>query len=184
MSRTEAIIKMDAYLKLHNIPHQKDIDMGCQRYTMMYRSPASPGGYVESCIWFYLDGYAEVRMYYNKNGAEICKKSNKRDDLIWLINYINANVFLRCQDPSGLYEATILYTPRLYMTTDGCYDITITTILNYDIIELAPVETLDYMTAYCPELLDGLAPPIFGVLRGKQSLDEAINYIDTNIVND
>ena len=48
MSRTEAIIKMDAYLKLHNIPHQKDIDMGCQRYTMMYRSPASPGGFAEN----------------------------------------------------------------------------------------------------------------------------------------
>lgn len=57
----------------------------------------------------------------------------------------------------GLYEPHMLYNPRIYVTEDGCFDIMITTIINYDSWETAPGETADYFTAYCPELLDRLA---------------------------
>lgn len=77
------------------------------------------------------------------------------------MNYINARVFLSCGDAYGLYEPHMLYTPRMYLTVDDCYDLTITTIVNYDFWEVAPVETLDYMTCYCPELLDKLSYPVF-----------------------
>ena len=39
-----------------------------------------------------------------------------------------------------------LYTPRIYLTADGRFDITITTIIPYDFFGLAPLETLDYIT--------------------------------------
>ena len=76
----------------------------------------------------------------------------------------------------------MLYTPRMYLTVDGFYDITITTIINYDFWEVAPIETADYMTAYCPELLDRLALPVFGVLLGQITCDEAVMYIKEKIL--
>ena len=184
MTGNDAIKKLDAYLKNYNIYHQKDFDQGCRRFTMVYDSPASPGGFVESCIWFFPRDHAEVGVYYNEEGAEICKASENRDDLMWLINYINGYVFLKCQDPNGMYGPSTLYTPRLFMSCDGGYDIVIKTMINYDFWELANIETLDYMTAYCPELLDRLAPAIFGVLRGDQTINEAYTYIDENVLED
>ena len=91
-------------------------------------------------------------------------------------------IFLSCSDCNGLYGTNMLYTPRVYLTEDQCYDVTITTIINYDFWEVAPIETCDYMTAYCPELLDKLAYPIFGVLKGELSVDNAIEYIKANIL--
>ncbi len=35
------------------------------------------------------------------------------------------------------------------MTEDGCFDITLTTIICNDFYEVAPLETEDYITAYC-----------------------------------
>ena len=55
------------------------------------------------------------------------------------------------------------------------------TIVNYDFWEVAPIETLDYMTWYCPELLDKLSYPIFSVLKGG-AVEEAIAYINNNML--
>ena len=57
-------------------------------------------------------------------------------------------------------------------------DITITTIIPYDFFGLAPLETLDYITICCPELLDRLALPIYCVLLGKETADGAISHIE------
>lgn len=75
----------------------------------------------------------------------------------------------------------MLYTPRICMTEDDCCDIVITTIIPYDFREVAPLETADYLTAYCPELLDGLTCDIFGVLIGKTTAGEAIRSVERNI---
>ena len=40
----------------------------------------------------------------------------------------------------------------------------------------------DYLTAYCPELLDKLTAPIYGVLLGKIEVEAAIQYIKDNIL--
>lgn len=182
MTRKEAIKKFTDYLKQHNISHVTDIDNGCQRYTMTYSAENAPDYCVESCIWFYDHDVAEARCYYTAMGAAFCKSSEHKDELFRLLNFINARVFLNCDDGYGLYEPHMLYNPRMYVTEDGCFDITITTIINYDFWEVAPVETADYLTVYCPELLDRLAPPVFGVLLGQFTVDEAIIYIQEKIL--
>lgn len=40
------------------------------------------------------------------------------------------------------------------------------------------LETLDYITICCPELLDRLALPIYCVLLGKETADGAISHIE------
>ena len=181
VTKTDAVKRFTTYLKSHNIRHVKDFENGTVRYTMEYMAENAPEKYVESSVWFYKD-VAEVRGYYNQAGADICKASEHRNSLLELLNFINARVFLNCSDWNGLYESHMLYTPRMYLTVDGFYDITITTIINYDFWEIAPIETADYMTAHCPELLDKLAIPIFNVLKGQMSSDEAIAFIKEKIL--
>lgn len=184
MTQKEVIKKFADYLIRHNIRHMISRDNGCVQFTMKYRAENAPGRYVESCIWFYDNDSAEARCYYSAIGAEICQKSEYRNRLLRLLNYINASVFLCCTDGRVLYEPHMLYTPRMYMTEDGYYDLTITTIINYDFWAVAPLETADYLTAYCPELLDKLAMPIFGVLLGELSEDEAITYVKEEILKE
>lgn len=180
MGRIESIKSFAAYLKLHNIKHKPTFNDGCVCYMMNYIVDSAPSGYVESCIWFRHD-YAETRTYYSSAGASICKNSPYYNRLLQLLNYINYRVFLSCGDPYGLYFPHQLYTPRIYCTVDGCFDITITTIINYDFWEIAPLETQDYITIYCPELLDKLACPIFHILEGKYDVEQAIDHIENMI---
>lgn len=169
-------------MKKHNIRYFSSMDNKYTQFTMEYTANNAPGGYVESCIWFYDNDNAEARCYYNATGANICKNSNYRNDLLRLLNFINARVFLSCGDPYGLYEPNILYNPRIYLTEDDGFDITITTIINYDFWKKAPIETLDYLTIYCPELLNSLALPIFSILLGVITVDDAITYIKEKIL--
>lgn len=183
MNKKAAVKKLTDYLKRYNIYFKSSIDNGVQQITMVYHVEDVPGKCIESCIWFYNDD-AEVRAYYSAEGAEICSESEHRGKLLSLLNYINARVFLSCGNPAGLYEPHMLYTPRMYMTEDGRFDITITTIINYDFWEITPVETADYITIYCPEFLERLTYSIFGVLLGKISLDEAKEEIRKNILGE
>lgn len=186
MTRRNAIQSFMTYAENHNMHvtptiGKNDDGSTSNCYTMQYRADAAPHGFVESSIWFH-DDSAEIRVYYNAYAAEICRKSEYIHALLQLLNFINARVFLGCGDPDGMYEPHMLYTPRMYLTVDGCYDLTITTIIPYDFWEVAPVETLDYMTCYCPELLDRLAYPVFGILKGDITIEEAIGYINDDIL--
>ena len=69
------------------------------------------------------------------------------------------------------------------MTEDGFHDITLTSHIAYEIFEFAPLETLEFITASCPELMDELSSPIFMLLLGTLPLDAAIEHIKTNILN-
>ena len=64
------------------------------------------------------------------------------------------------------------------------YDISITTMLNYRFWRTAELETNDYITAHQPELLDKLAPFIFGVLKGELTAEDAISGIEHDILNE
>lgn len=178
MTKQEAIKTITKHLKSHNIQYVTALDEGCMRITMVYNAENAPDRCIESCIWFCGDAM-EARVYYSALGSEICKKSEHIDGLFRVLNYINARVFLSCSDGSGgsLYATQMLYTPRIYLTEDDQFDITITTMINYDFLEVAPVETSDYLTAYCPELLDRLSFAIFGVLLGQITPEEAITCI-------
>lgn len=183
MTKQEAIRKLTDYLKSHNIQYAPAVDNGCMQITMVYNAINAPNKCVESCVWFYEDEM-EARVYYSAMGAEICRKSEHIDELLRVLNFINARLFLSCCDGAGgtLYKSRMLYTPRIYLTTDDCYDITITTIIPYDFYEMASVETADYLTAYCPELLDKLSLAIYGVILGQLTSDEAIAYITKEIM--
>lgn len=180
---TKALKYLERYLENHNIRYARSKGNGCIQVAMIYAENNAPRGYVESNIWFYENDYAEARCYYNA-AAAICRNGNHRNDLLRLLNFINARAFLSCGAPYGMYEPRMLYNPRIYLTEDDGYDIAITTVINYDFWELAPLETNDYLTAYCPEFLGRLAPPIFGVLLGKMTVDDAITYIKVNILDE
>ena len=183
MNRIEAIRYYEGYLKRNHIRYKKTIDSGVPLITMAFAVEKVPGGYVESCIWWFED-VAEARVYYNEAGMNICAESEYRDELIRVLNYINARVFMSCGGGHGSYKPAMLYTPRIYMTEDGFYDITITTIINYDFMEVAPLETADYITIYCPEYLELLSPAVFGVLLRLMTDREAISFIKHNILKE
>lgn len=147
------------YLKRNQVPYVPSVDAGIRQITMTYAVENAPNRCVEGCIWWYGDG-AEVRVYYDSMGADICRKSEHKDELLRLLNFVNARVFLSCGDASGLYAPHMLYTPRIYLTEDGCGDITI----------------------YCPELLDRLSPAIFGVLLGQMEVERAIGYVKEKLL--
>lgn len=182
MKRQEAIRVLTGRLRSSRVRHSAGFDSGQMQITMGFDAVDAPDHCIEACIWFYEDAM-EARCYYSALGADICRKSAQINGLLRLLNFINARVFLRCCDGGRmLYSPHILYTPRIYLTANGCFDITITTIIPYDFLDLAPPETLDYITAYCPELLDRLAPPIYRVLLGKETVEGAISYIEREIL--
>ena len=183
MNRIEAIRCFEGYLKRNHIRYKKSVDSGTPLITMAFDAKEVLGGLVESCIWWFND-VAEVRTYYNSSGMEICKKSKYRDEVMRILNHINARVFMNCGESNGLYQLAMLYTLRIYMTEDGFYDITITTIANYDFMEVAYLETADYITIYCPEYLELLSPVVFGVLLGFMTDREAIEFIKYSILKE
>lgn len=163
------------YLKSFQIPYKEDVDMGVRRFSFVFMCENAPGGFVEGCIWFF-DKAAEVRTYYNSIGADVCRRSEYRAELYRLLNFINARVYMACSDGgNGTFDSAMLYTPRMYLTEDDGFDVSITTIINYDFWRLASYETHTYVTAYCPELLDRFAPYVYGVLEGKLSAEDAIS---------
>lgn len=180
MTKKDAIRVVVAYLKSHGFRYVSRFSDGYVQITLTLDAKNAPEKRIECGIWFYEEGM-EARVYYSALGAEICRKSGRADELLRILNFINACVFLSNPDGEGmLYEQHMLYTPRIYLTADDCFDIMITTIIPYDFFDLAPTETCDYVAEYCPELLDRLAPPIYSVLLGKETADRAIAYLKEN----
>lgn len=180
MNKNEAMLKFSDYLNSYNIPFTKDLDSNIERYTMVYKNFDSvPGGIIESCIWWYED-MSEIRVYFSEVAADICKNHTENHMALYrLFNYINARIWkFGCDGCGGsLYKPSLLYTPRIYMTEDGCCDITMTMMLPYDFYEVAPLETEDFITAALPELMNDMALSIFSVIIGKFSPEQAIDYL-------
>ena len=185
MNRFEAERRLKVYLKSHFINYTYDIDNGVPRYTLVsYGYDSAPNKAIETCIWLYSEE-CEVRSYYAQNAAEWCNERKEQlPRLMMLLNYINAVVWMSSSDGINgvLYQPHYLYTARFYITEDNCYDITMTTVIPYDVYELAPLETEDYITAFCPELLAKLAPAIYGLLFGIVDIESAKQYIRVNVL--
>lgn len=180
MQKRKVLNHMINYLRSHNIPFQQDFDNGCVRISMLYKDCENcPDRVLESCIWFY-SNVLEARTYYTKTASNWCKQSENLDSIMRLFNYVNSKIWTCTSDGLRglLYKSIPIHTSRLYMTEDNYYDITLTTIINYDVYELAPLETEDYLTAACPDLLNKLSPVIFEVLCGSIDLNTAIQYIN------
>lgn len=184
--------KMDArrrfldYLKTHSIQYKEDIDGGACRLSMLYEGyEKCPDKIIESCVWFY-ESVMEARIYFDHNTAEWCRESKHRSELMRLLNFCNARIWPCTVDGmnSGLYMPNYLHTPRFYITEDDSYDITMTNMIPYDFYEIAPLETEDFLTAACPNLLNDLSVPIFLVLLGKISAEQAISDVKKNILGE
>lgn len=185
MGRAQAIGKFEQYLKSHNLGYSKSVDNGAALVTMAFPAPECPGKWLEACAWFFRDGM-EARVYYSQSGANFCRESEHRDELFRVLNFINARVFLAAADGFGgkLYAPHMLYTPRIYMTEDDCFDITLTTMIPYDFYELAPLETADYVTMFCVSLLKDLSMPIFFLLLGEWTVEQSIAHIKREVLEE
>lgn len=178
MSKREKALKaLIGYLKAHHIYFETTLENGTISVIMELKAREAPNHRVESSVRF-CNECMEVLVYYSALCPQIMKESDHIDELMRVLNYINARVFLRCGDPNGLYRPHLLYTPRIYMTEDGCDDIAVITVINYDFYEVAPLETFDYITAFCPEYLDKLTAPIFLTLSSRLSVREATELIN------
>lgn len=181
MTRVDALIRLSAYLKSHFIYFEMDFCNGTPRLTMIFKNCDNcPDKILESCVYFYQD-CMEVKTYFNQNAANRCKEYQENlPSVIRLLNHINATVWMCSTDGAdgSLYTPSTLYTPRIFITENDCFDITLTTIINYDFYKLTPLATEDYITAYCPDLLNKLSPAIFNLLLGTIDLQQAMHYVD------
>lgn len=101
-----------------------------------------------------------------------------------LLKFINARVWPFSYDGIGdkLYAPQYLQTPRIYITEDGYYDLTATTVIDYDHFEMAPLETEDYCTATIPELMSKLSLPMFLLLMKEVTVEVAIDLIKKDVL--
>lgn len=184
MNKYESMDTIRHYLQSHFVDHIVDYEEdGHERITMLYNAPKSPGYFIESCIYFFSE-CLECRVYYSEIGTEFVKNSNHQEELMRLLNFLNANVWISSSDGVGgaLYNSEYLYTPRYYMTEE--YDITFSTFIPYSLQELTTIQTADFLTGALPLLMDALSPPLFGVILGTLPFDQAVRYIKRNVLND
>lgn len=181
MTKFKAFKRIRQYLKSHFIYFETDFYNSTPRITMLFKNCDNcPDKILESCVYFYQD-CMEVKTYFNQNASNWCKQHQENiPSVMRLLNHINATVWMCSTDGTGgsLYAPNTLYTPRIFITENDCFDITLTTIINYDFYKLAPLETEDYITAYCPDLLNKLSIAIFSLLLGKINLQQAVHYIN------
>lgn len=152
------------------------------RLTIAYEKHQNcPDMALEGSIDFFSNSM-ECRVYY-KQGTDTCKNSAHQAGLYRLLNYINATV-LPCVSygyEDG-YRTRYLYTPRIYVTEDDCYDITVTVVIPYALYEISPFMAAGYITVSIPELMNKLSLAIFEVLGGRITAKDAIEYVKTTIL--
>lgn len=180
MTRTQAKNRFIAYLRDNNISYTESICNGDYCLTMLFTGYDNcPDNVLEGCIYFYED-CLEARVYFDENAAGwIKKRADSLTGIYRLLNFINARLWPSHQ--SDLYKNQ-LFMPRIYITEDGCYDLTATIFIDYDVFEMAPLETEDFITAALPGLIDDLSLPMFSVILEERTPDQAITYIEENIL--
>lgn len=187
MNKREAKREFIKYLKERNIQFHEHFDKGdTSIYMLLTGYDKCPDKVLECSVFFY-DSCMEVRVYFDANGnAWIKERSEDLSDMYRLINYINALVWPFTHDGIGgeLYEPHHLQTPRFYITEDGDFDFTATTVIDYDHFEMAYLETEDYCTVAIPELMNKLSVPVFFLLMKEISVDEAIGLIKKDILGE
>lgn len=181
MTRTEARKQIIDYLKKYNIHYhllndsgKPIIDIKHLTLYVQFHVEEAPNQLAECSIWFYEDGL-EVRGYYSENAASwISKHKDHIPDVMQVINFMNARVFL----------GNLLYTPRLYLTVDEQPEFAVTTIIPYRFFEVATLGTLEYITCYYPEFLGKIAFPLFLTLIGDITPDMAIYHVETKMLTE
>lgn len=181
---SKVMADISIYLKSHNIYFETDRSEGTPRITMVFKNcDRCPGNITEGCIYFFEEGM-EVRVYYSEYGSDICRKSQNLSELYRLMNFLHARLWPRVTDGMGgvLYRSQCLICPRFYVTEDGMSDITATMVIPYTHFELDMLEIEDFITAALPDLLDSLSAPVFLLLAGNISIDEAMSMVESGIL--
>lgn len=183
VNKTEAKKKIIAYLKERNIQYFEHVHVGGSCIVVLLTGYSQcPDSALEVSFDFFDNGM-ECRVYYTESGSGwIKERADDLSDLYRLMNFINARVWPATPDGYGVFHH--LYTPRVYITEDGNYDITAATAIDYDHYELAALETEDYCTAAIPELMAKLSTPIFFVLLKEMTVRDAIAYIKEVILQE
>lgn len=114
-----------------------------------------------------------VRGYYSAQLAEIIKASDHKQDLLHLLNYINCNVEF----------SHVVSTPRIYLSTDGAWDVVISATINNDVFSLAPVDCCQFITGYCPEFIEKFFIYIYMVIKGMAPAESCEKMIEERIIN-
>lgn len=178
--------EVTSYLKLYNLYFETDQMEGIPRIKMVFKNcDRSPDYITEGCIWLY-ENSMEVRVYYSELGAEICKKSKHLPELYKLMNYINARLWVGVSDGMDgvLYQSQYLISPRFYITEDEMQEITATMLIPYTHFEMDVLELEDFITAALPSLLNSLSVPVFLLLEGRITVEEAIDMVGLEILGE
>ena len=172
----EMLSRFSLYLRRHNIYFESDItEDEISRITILFKNcKTCPQDVLEGCIYFHED-CMEVRVYYSELGSRICRKSVNRSELYRFLNFLHARLWPCVMDGRNgeLYQSQYLFCPRFYITEDGEFDITTAFLIPYSHYELDELQTEDFITAALPDLMISLSEPIFLILEGKITADEA-----------
>lgn len=173
--RSTAIQGFEDYLKNQKVFYTREENGGLP--FILFRVPASnvPDEEIEGIVLF--DEYvAEMKLYYIGT-RELCKKSNYRDELFRVLNFVNARLFPTCNEtPNDGNGMQLYFVPRICLDDSG-YDIVAGTMFHYEIWNQFLWEVGDYATRLCVEFLDTLAEPFLKVLTGEINAEEAIDDI-------
>ena len=183
MTKVKAMKSFAKYLEENDIEYfdESDNEFGVPVYIIVCDAENTPDKFVEVNVVFYGEHDVEVHGIYGPEGIEICRLSKHRNRLYRLLNYINAEVILSYADKEEGVEPQTFYTSRIYLAEDGSNEIIFSTKINYDFWEVAPTVTCKYITTFYAELMDIVARPIFSVLQGNNTVEEAIKYLKESI---
>lgn len=187
MNKNEAKRRFIGYLKGRNIKYLEQINDNESSIVMAIAGyERCPNSALECSIYFF-DACMQCQVYFTENASGwISERADVLSDMYMLLNFINARVWPFTHDGMGgkLYKSHHLQTPRFYITEDSHYDLTATTVIDYDYYSMAPLETEDYCTATIPALMDKLSLPLFFVLMKKISVDEGIELIKRDVLKE
>ena len=170
------------YLDHKGISYIYDKDGGVSRYTMELEEPSCPCGSVTVSVKIRKDR-AEIMARYSDECAATLKNSAHKEDLLWLLSFINEKVFLKQTDMGReKRDPQMFYTPRFYVSGGDRPNVEAATVISYWHWD-KNLATERYIMGYCPKILGLLAPYIFGVLEGKTSLKEAKEKIERELLS-
>lgn len=179
MIKSQVKAKIIEYIRVHNLQNSKlinthnkpMIEREMDTFYFWYDVQAPHG--VE-CSVFLFEECMEVRGYYSECIAkELQEHPHRIYELYEVLNFINARIWF-----DGFYY------PRAYITVDGLCDVAINTIIPYEHFEMAPIETMEYITCYYPEWLEKMAIALCGVSLGVFNSSTAIRSIKQNVLNE
>lgn len=131
-----------------------------------------PDGYLECTIELWRTT-AEFRCFYGENVMEGIRDlgGSQRNGLLELINFVNHTIFPGFEEE----DDRILCSPCLVLRPEG--DISYESMIDYEILDSYAEPCFAFMFGTMCGILSELSMPLFSVVAGRMSVEEAKNYI-------